>query len=66
MMAKNMLPMSSGSGVLGKIVGTVVVLGVLAFVVKHPSDAAHLLTMLLGLLGNAVEGFATFLTQVHG
>lgn len=67
MMARNTFPMMpTGSGVLGKIVGTVVGLGVLVFVVKHPAEAAQLLTTVLGLLGNAVEGLASFLSQLHG
>lgn len=67
MMARNQFPMmKTGSGLLGKIVGTVVALGVLTFVVHHPTDAAHLLTMALGWLGNAADGVAAFLAQLHG
>jgi hypothetical protein len=67
MMARNSFPMmKTGSGLLGKIVGTVVVLGVLTFVVNHPTDAAHLLTMAIGWLSQAADGIASFLGQLHG
>lgn len=66
-MARNSLPMmSTGGGVLSKLVGALVTIAVIAFVVKHPADAAHLLTTTLTALGNAVAGLANFLQQMSG
>lgn len=65
-MARQQFPMmNTGGGILSKLVGTVITLAFLAFVIKHPAEAAHWLTSTLGALGNVVDGLATFLTQVH-
>jgi hypothetical protein len=66
-MAKNSVPMAStGGGVLSKLVSVVVALAFLAFAVKHPTDAAHWLIGALSLLGNVIDGLASFLSQLHG
>lgn len=66
-MAKSSFPvMKSGGGVLSKLVGALVTLGVLAFVVQHPAEAAQLLSSGIGLLEKAVEGSASFFGQLHG
>lgn len=66
-MAKSSFPvMKSGGGVLSKLIGVVVTLGVLAFVVQHPAEAAQLLSGGIGLLEKAVEGLAAFFGQIHG
>lgn len=66
-MAKSSFPvMKSGGGVLGKLVGWVVTLGVLAFIVQHPAEAAQLLSSAIGMLEKAVEGVAAFFGQIHG
>jgi hypothetical protein len=64
--AKNMLPMKAGGGVLGKLVGAVVVLAVLALVVGHPADAATWVTGVIHLLGRVIGGTSTFLRDVLG
>lgn len=65
-MAKSQFPMmkSGGSGVLPKVVGTLVLLAVLAMVVKHPVESAHGFSAALAGLGSVAEAFSTFLSQV--
>lgn len=66
-MARNQLPMmSTGSGVLGKLVGALITIGFLAFVVKDPASAAQLVNGLVGLLGKVVDGIASFANHLHG
>lgn len=66
-MAKDAFPtVKSGGGVLSKLVSVVVALAFLAFAVKHPSDAAHWLIGALSLLGDVIDGLASFLSQLHG
>lgn len=66
-MARNQMPMMrTGGGVLGKLVGAVVTIAILAFVVKHPSDAAQWVSGAANLLGNVVDGLAAFLSHLHG
>lgn len=65
-MAKNMLPMTTGGGVLRKVVGTLVALAVLALVVGHPADAATWTTSVVHLLGRVIGGISTFLRDAIG
>ena len=65
-MAKNAFPMQTGSGVLSKVIKTLLVVALVVLVVKYPSDAAHWVTAALKLLWSAVEGIVSFLRQVHG
>jgi hypothetical protein len=66
-MAKNsMLPMKTGGGMLGKVIGTVVCLAVVALVVKHPADAAGWVTGGLHVAGSVIDGVSTFLAHVLG
>lgn len=66
-MAKSSFPvMKSGGGVLGKLIGWIVALVVLAFVVQHPAEAAQLFSGAVGMLEKAVEGMASFFGQLHG
>jgi hypothetical protein len=46
-MPKNMLPTSSGGGVMAKMIGGMTVLVVVMLVVKYPEGAAHLVTSLV-------------------
>ncbi|MEB3368071.1 hypothetical protein [Saccharopolyspora mangrovi] len=63
-MAKQQMPVmpKAGGGLLGKLVGTLVVLALLVLVVKHPAAAATMVQGLFGLLGGAVEGLVAFFT----
>lgn len=65
-MAKNAFPMKTGGGVLGKVVGLLVALAVLALVVKHPSDAATWVTSAFHLFGGMIDGVSAFLKEVLG
>jgi hypothetical protein len=67
-MGKQTYPMPGGGsgGVLSKLIGTLVTLAVLTLVVKDPVGAAHLASQLVGFLGTAVQGLATFLQNVLG
>lgn len=64
-MAKNSFPvMKSGGGLLAKLIGTLITLGVLVLIVKHPADAAHLLNNAFSALGNAADSVANFIQQL--
>lgn len=64
-MARNSFPMTkTGGGMLSKVVGALVTLAILAFVVKHPVDAAHLTSGAFTMLANAIDGFASFFSQI--
>lgn len=65
-MARNMTPMKTGGGVLGKLVGVLIVLAMVALVVGHPADAATWVVGVVHLLGRVVGGFSTFLRYVVG
>jgi hypothetical protein len=64
-MAKNAIPMKAG-GAMGKVIGLLVMLALLALVVKHPSDAATWVTGAFQTLGNVIDGISTFLRDVLG
>jgi hypothetical protein len=63
-MAKSAFPMKTGSGLLGKVVGTLAVLAVLTLVVRHPNNAATFVTGAFHLAGQAIDGFSAFLGQI--
>jgi hypothetical protein len=64
-MAKNAFPMKTG-GAVSKVVGLLVVCGVLALVIKHPSDAATWVTGAFQWLGTVIDGISAFLREVLG
>ena len=55
---------SGGGGLVSKVVSTLVLLGVIVFVVKHPQQAADLTLTLLGWGKTAVEGISAFIQRV--
>ncbi|MCI2423977.1 hypothetical protein MOQ72_41920 [Saccharopolyspora sp. K220] len=60
-MGKQVIPgVSSGRGVLGKVVGAAVMLALLGLIVKSPTDAAALVKGLLDWFMAAVDGLSTF------
>lgn len=63
-MAKNMPMMKTGSGLLPRLVSVLVGLALLVFVVKHPSEAAHVVSSVMTTLGNAVDGIARFFSEI--
>ncbi len=63
-MAKSPFPMKTGSGLLPKVVGTLIAAAVLTLVIKHPANAAAFVTGLFHLAAQAVDGISTFLGQV--
>lgn len=59
-----MVPMAgSGGGLMRKVIGVVVVLGVLALVVQHPADAASAAKGFLAFAETVVNGFAAFFRE---
>lgn len=61
-MAKSQIPMpTGGSGIMPKLVSTVIGLAMLVLIVKQPTVAASLITGAAAKLGSVVEGTATFL-----
>lgn len=67
-MAKNQIPMmpKASGGVLGKVLGIGLVIGVLTLIIKQPTEAAAIANGLKDGLGGAAEAIATFLTGVMG
>lgn len=66
-MAKSTLPgFKTGGGVLTKVISAVVVIAVLALVIKHPTEAAALVTGGLHAAEGAVDGISAFLQRVIG
>lgn len=65
-MAKTQVPMAGGGGKMPKLVGTAVILGTFVYIVKEPVDAATGMTGVFTLLGNVIDGLASFLSHVHG
>ena len=49
-----------GGGLLPKVIGGLVVLGVLVLVIKHPSEAAGMATGIGHFIGSAIDGVAAF------
>lgn len=66
MARNNMLPMKTGGGVFGKVIGALVVLAVLTLVVKTPTEAAHWAGSLIHLAGEFIDGVAAFLRSLLG
>lgn len=63
----SMIPMPTSSGsVLPKLFTGLIVLGLLALVVKHPTEAASGAKALFDWLGSAVDRIASFFQQVAG
>jgi hypothetical protein len=63
-MAKNMMPMKSGSSLLSKLVGLIIVSAVLMLIIKYPSDAAGWVTGGAHLFANVVSGLVAFFRQL--
>lgn len=64
-MAKNTIPVPTGSsGVLPKLIGTLVVIALLVIVVQHPGEAASWTKALFSGLGAVVDGIVSFIRQV--
>ncbi|GAB3580391.1 hypothetical protein GCM10027445_50610 [Amycolatopsis endophytica] len=61
-----MVPLPTGGSVLPKLVGGLVVLGVLTVVIKHPNDAAVWVRALAEAAGDAIDGVASFFRQIAG
>lgn len=59
-----MVTMPKSGGVLGKVIGAAILLGLLVLVVKHPSDAADWTKALGDWVGGAIDGIAAFFRQV--
>lgn len=56
-------PISTGSKLMPKLVGTVGLLVVLVLVVKHPSEAAGWAKAAFGVVESMAEGIAGFIRQ---
>jgi hypothetical protein len=64
-MAKQTFPgIKTSGGLLRKVVGVLVMLAVLAFIVKRPSDAADWLKAMIDGGEGVVDSVATFFQQV--
>lgn len=61
MAGKNMIPMSTGGGVLPKLIGFAVAIAVLLVVVKHPQDSASWIQSLIAGGEGMIDGLAAFL-----
>ncbi|GAA5115929.1 hypothetical protein [Haloechinothrix salitolerans] len=64
MAGKNMIPMSTGGGVLPKLIGFAVVIAVLLVVVKHPQDSASWVQSLIDGGESVIDGLAAFLHKL--
>jgi hypothetical protein len=64
MSKKNILPMAGGTSVMPKVIGTLIVLGLLVLVVEHPADAAVWVKELAAGVGSVVDGVAAFFQQL--
>jgi hypothetical protein len=60
----SMFPMPTSSGIVPKVIGTMLLIAIVSIVIKHPSEAANFATGLFGLLGAAIDGVISFLRQV--
>lgn len=65
-MARNALPVGTGNGPLGKLIGGAVTIAVLVYVVKYPTEAANTVSGIFGMLGHLVDGLASFFSHLHG
>lgn len=66
-MAKNTFPgLKTGGGVLSKVVSTLIAVAVLTVVVKHPTEAAGLVTGVAHAASSAIDGLSTFLQHLIG
>jgi hypothetical protein len=63
-MAKNMLPMKSGSGLARKLVGAIITVALLVLVVRYPVDIAGWVTGTAHLLIRIVNGLVTFARRI--
>ncbi|ONI72704.1 hypothetical protein ALI144C_42580 [Actinosynnema sp. ALI-1.44] len=59
-MAKNMLPMKPGGGIMGKLITAVIGLALIMLVVKYPSDVASWVTGAGHILTGLADGLVTF------
>lgn len=64
-MSKNeMMPMPSGGSVLPKLIGTAVVLALVAMVIKQPAATADWVTGIFSWAAGAVEGMSKFFSEL--
>jgi hypothetical protein len=61
-----MMPMASGSGLGRRVVGTLVVLGLLALVIRDPVGAAHTVQQLAGWATDALDSLEKFGAALSG
>jgi hypothetical protein len=65
-MAKSPFPMKTGSGILPKLIVTLVVIAILTMVVKNPAGTAAWVTGLAHATGAAIDGLSSFLQHIIG
>lgn len=63
-MPKNMFPMKTGSGLVGKVVTLTVGLAVLMLVIKYPGDVAGWVKDGVHLLTSVINGIVAFFRQL--
>lgn len=63
-MAKNMLPMKTGGGLVGRLIAIIIGLAVLMLVVKYPGDVAGWVKDGVHLLTSIVSGIVAFFQQL--
>lgn len=62
-MAKNPFPVKTG-GVMGKVIGLLVTLAILALVVQHPAESADAVTRIFRTIGDVIDGIGAFLREL--
>lgn len=63
-MSKTSFPFKTGSGLVGKLIVTLIVIGAIALVVKQPSEAAGWAKSAANLAGDAINGVGDFLQHL--
>ena len=62
-----MMPaMTTGGGIGGRVITTLVALALLTVVLRDPIGAAHTVHALLGWAGSVIDGLATFASALSG
>lgn len=59
-MAKNMLPMKPGGGIMAKLITVVIGLALIMLLVKYPSDVASWVTGAGHILASLADGLVSF------
>ncbi|MTD57818.1 hypothetical protein [Amycolatopsis pithecellobii] len=66
-MAKNAFPpIKTGTSLLTKVVGLLILIALLTLVVKHPTDAATWVGQAGHFVGTVIDGLASFLQHAIG